>query len=262
MLFCPLCSGSSGNATFIEAGGARVLVDAGLTGKRITELLAGLGVAPDTLDAILVTHEHSDHVQGVGVLSRRYGIPVYANEACFGRMLPQTGALAPGKARVFEPDRPFFIRDVEVLPFSTPHDSARPVGYTFAHKGCRCAVMTDIGHVTQHMLDTVANADILLLEANHDVDMLRAGAYPYALKQRILSGTGHLCNEDAGYALVKLFGRGLRNVILGHLSAENNTPELALVTVQTVLDDAGVLPAMRVLVAERDRPTGLFEVGA
>ena len=116
MLFCPLCSGSSGNATFIEAGDARILVDAGLAGRRIAELLNGIGVSPDTLDAILVTHEHSDHVHGVGVLSRRYGIPVYANADCFARMLPQTGALAPGMARVFEPDRPFFVRDVEVLP--------------------------------------------------------------------------------------------------------------------------------------------------
>ena len=260
MLFSPLCSGSSGNASYLEAGGVRLLVDAGVTVKRFRELMAMIDVAPESLNAILITHEHSDHVSGIGVLSRRYDIPVYAAAECWANMPASIGEIAPKNIRVFEPDRDFYLQQLCVHPFTTPHDAAHAVGYTFVHGGRKLSIMTDIGHVSNRMLDAVAGSDLILLEANHDVDMLKAGSYPYSLKMRILSSHGHLCNEDAGLVLQKLHAKGVRNAILGHLSEENNTPELALVTVQSMLDEAGLLESMFVTVADRFQPCGLFEL--
>ena len=260
MLFSPLCSGSSGNTSYLDAGGVRLIVDAGVTAKRLRELMNMIDVSPEGLDAILVTHEHSDHVSGIGVLSRKYDIPVYAAAACWEHMPASIGEIAAKNIRVFEPDREFYLKQLCVLPFSTPHDAAHAVGYSFVHDGKKLSIMTDIGHVSSRMLDAVANSNLILLEANHDVDMLRAGSYPYSLKMRILSSHGHLCNEDAGLVLQKLHDRGVRNAILGHLSQDNNTPELALVTVQSLLEQAGLLDSMFVTVADRFQPCGLFEI--
>ena len=260
MLFSPLCSGSSGNASYLEAGGVRLLVDAGVTAKRMKELMDLIDVSPETLNAILVTHEHTDHISGVGVLSRRYDIPVYAAAECWENMPASIGEIAPKNVRVFEPDREFYLGQLCVHPFTTPHDAAHAVGYAFVHGGKKLSIMTDIGHVSNTMLDAVAQSDLILLEANHDVDMLKAGSYPYPLKMRILSSRGHLCNEDAGLVLQKLHNRGVKNAILGHLSLENNTPELALITVQSVLEEAGLLESMFVTVADRFQPCGLFEL--
>ena len=188
MLFAPLCSGSSGNASFLQADSLRLLIDAGVSCKRLTGLLAQIDVDPATIGGILITHEHSDHVAGVGVFARKYRVPVYADQACMERLLPIAGGLPPELMRVFTPDKAFFIKSLRVLPFSTPHDCAGPVGYALWHGDKKLSIMTDIGHVTEKMLDAVADSDLMLLEANHDVDMLRAGSYPYPLKQRILGG--------------------------------------------------------------------------
>ena len=260
MLFCPLCSGSSGNAAYVEAGGARLLVDAGLAASRILALLREAGFDPAALDGILVTHEHSDHIRGVGVLSRKLGLPVYATAATWPAMTRGIGPIPVQNMRVIEPDREFILKSCRILPFSTPHDAAGPVGYVFATQNRKLALMTDIGHVSKRMLEAVSGADLLLLEANHDADMLRAGSYPYALKMRILSARGHLSNEDAGRVLARLYESGVRGAILGHLSKENNTPELALLTVRSVLAEAGIGDELFVTVAERDRPTGVFEL--
>lgn len=260
MKFSPLSSGSSGNATYIEADGVRLLVDAGLTCKRITELLDMIGVEPGQLTAVLLTHEHIDHIRGVSVLSKKHDIPVYANAACWSAMREHGMAegVSPRNMRVFETDRDFYLDGVRVYPFSTSHDAAHPVGYTISAGGRKCAVCTDLGRVDERILGILAGADILLLEANHDVDMLMAGSYPHMLKKRILSGQGHLCNEDCAKALVKLYASGVRNAVLGHLSDENNYPQLAYATVTSILEDAGLLDEVRVAVAERSMPTGVF----
>ena len=260
MLFCPLCSGSSGNASFLEAEGRRFLIDAGLTRKRIAALLESIGVPLHTIDAVFLTHEHVDHVAGAGVLARAHHIPVYAAADCFSALPPSVGEIPAACMRVFEPDREFFCGKVRVLPFSTTHDAAHAVGYSFMAEGRKVTVMTDVGHVDDRLLTQLSGSDLVLLEANHDVDMLLAGPYPYPLKQRILSRRGHLCNEDCGRALIALHERGVRNVILGHLSRENNTPELARVTIEAMLESAGILSDMRVSVALRDRPLGMFEI--
>ncbi len=260
MKFSPLCSGSSGNATYIEAGGARLLIDAGLTCKRLTELLDMIGVDAASLTAILVTHEHIDHIRGISVLSKKYDVPVYANADCWNAMRSQLAGVSPRNMRVFESDRDFFLGDVRIYPFSTSHDAAHPVGYTVSAGKHKCAVCTDLGHLDERILGILAGADIVLLEANHDVDMLMAGSYPYVLKKRILSGQGHLCNEDCARALVRLYASGVHNAVLGHLSNENNYPALAYATVCSILEDEGLLDGVRVAVAERDKPTGVFEI--
>lgn len=260
MRFSPLCSGSSGNASYLEADGARLLIDAGGTGKRIESLLEEIGVSASSLDAILLTHEHIDHVQGVGVLSRRYDLPVFAAADCFAALPPSIGGVAPARMRVFEPDHPFFFHGLQILPFSVPHDSARAVGYTFEDAFGRCAILTDVGCISEHLMEILSGSGVLLLEANHDVDMLLSGSYPYPLKRRILSQSGHLCNEDAASAIVRLAAQGTREFILGHLSRENNTPDLAAVTVRSALTAAGFGGEVRVTVARRDHATGTFAV--
>ncbi len=256
----PLCSGSSGNSTYIEAGDARLLIDAGLSCRRITELLESVGANPAQLSAILITHEHSDHIRGVNILSKKHGLKVYANRECWGALAPILKDVSPMNRCVFESDREFYIGGAAILPFSTYHDAAHPVGFTVRHGGHKAAICTDIGHIDRRILEILSGSELVLLEANHDVDMLMAGGYPYDLKKRILSGSGHLCNEDCGKALVALYQRGLRNAILGHLSAENNYPELAMVTVRSALETAGIGEEMRLALALRDRPTGCFEL--
>ena len=260
MIFCPLCSGSSGNSSFLESGGTRSLIDAGLSAKRIAELLKEIDIDIATISAILVTHEHSDHISGIGVLSKKYRIPVYANAECFNAMPAASREKIPASCiRLFDTDHLFFLSGLQILPFSTPHDAARSVGFSILSEGCKCTVMTDIGHIDERMLSIAADSDLLLIEANHDVDMLMAGSYPYQLKKRILSGRGHLCNEDCADALIALHERGVRNVILGHLSKENNSPELAQVTIDSALKTAGIHD-MNIMIANRDHPLGMFSI--
>lgn len=261
MKMIPLCSGSSGNSTYIETGDARILIDAGFSCKRICELLESVGVHAADLNALFITHEHSDHIKGIEILSKKYGIPVFANASCWNRLSALCPRIPPAQIRVFESDMEFFLGKTRILPFTTPHDSAHSVGYAVTSGGQKAVVCTDIGHVDKRLLSLLSGADILLLESNHDVDMLMAGPYPYDLKKRILSGIGHLSNEDCGRALVKLYPTGVRNVILGHLSAENNYPPLAVETVKGVLEMAGITD-MHIALANRDYPTGIFEIGS
>ena len=260
MKLCPLCSGSSGNATYIEAGNARLLIDAGLSCKRITELLERVGVAPRTLSAILITHEHIDHVRGVNILSKKYDIPVYANADTWSVLKAPLRDVAAKNVCVFESDRDFYLAGARILPFSVPHDAVHCVGFTVSAQGHKVGVCTDLGHVDARILSILSGCDLLLFEANHDVDMLMAGSYPYLLKKRILSGNGHMNNDDCGRALVKLHETGVKNVILGHLSQENNYPALAMIAVRSVLEEAGIANDMQIAVAAREEPTGVFEI--
>ncbi len=261
MIFAPLVSGSSGNCTYVEAGDVRLLIDAGPSARRICGLLREIGVEPSSIGAILITHEHTDHIGGVAVFSKQYGIPVYANAETHDAMLLKKAEIPPALVRVIEPDRVFFIRQARILPFSTQHDSARSMGYSVMHAGCKCTVMTDTGRVTERMLEAASGSDVILIEANHDVEMLKCGPYPAMLKHRILSARGHLSNEDCGTALCRLHETGVTNAVLGHLSQENNTPELARVTVESILQEKGILGEMRIVVARRLEPTGVFRIG-
>ena len=261
MKISPLFSGSSGNCSVICAGGANLLVDAGMTGKSIISALDDVGVDPKDLTAILVTHEHSDHIKSVGILSRRFNIPVYANEGTWKAMGPFIGDVSLRNIRTFVNGQDFYIDNVDITPFSTSHDAADPVGYSFFHKGKRIVYMTDTGCVTEKLRSYAEGADILFLESNHDIDMLKNGPYPYHLKRRILSDKGHLSNAAAGELLNKLYPTGVRRVILAHLSRENNTERIAYDTVRTSLLEGGIPERDFFLtVAHRDRVTGIFEI--
>jgi phosphoribosyl 1,2-cyclic phosphodiesterase len=262
MLFYPLFSGSSGNASLVEAGDIRILIDAGVTGSALTRALSEIDVDPKSVSGILITHEHSDHIHGAGVFSRKYDVPIFANGGTWEGMQPFVGNIAPHNVRVFETNRDFYIQSVNITPFKTPHDALESVGYRIDFNGKRLAVMTDIGAAEPCLLDAVEGADLLMIEANHDVDMLKSGRYPYVLKRRILSDVGHLSNESAGIALAKLYLKGLRHAILGHLSLDNNLEELALATVREILRSEDISDAsFELTVAHRDRLTGRYEVG-
>lgn len=261
MIFCPLYSGSSGNALFVQAGQTRLLIDAGKPGKTIGEALHLIGVEPDTLDGILITHEHSDHIAGAGVMCRKYHIPVYATEDTWAAMDGKVGAVPPGLRRTFDKREDFYLGQVGVVPFAIPHDAADPVGYRLYGGGVSIATATDLGHFSRRVLDAVAGSSMVLLESNHDPDMLRANPhYSSYLKQRILGNRGHLSNQACAEALLQLVDSGVRHVILGHLSGENNLPELALRTSERRAEEAGLHLGrdLSIDLAWRDRVGGVY----
>lgn len=260
MKFSPLYSGSSGNCSIISDGSSCVLIDAGMTGKAILTALSQIGVDPGRISAIVVTHEHSDHIKGVGIMSRKFNIPVYANEGTWKAMAPLIGDVSMKNIRTFVTGQNFYVGDLDITPFSTSHDAAEPVGYTFFSKGKRIVYMTDTGCVSEALRETAAGADLLFLEANHDIAMLKNGPYPYQLKKRILSDKGHLSNSAASSLLTKLYTTGVRRTILAHLSRENNTEQIAFNTVRAALDAEGIGKDYFLTVAHRDRVTGVFEL--
>lgn len=259
MRFIPLFSGSSGNCSVIQTEKATLLVDAGLTGKAVCGALASAGINPASIDGILVTHDHIDHTRAVGILSRKYDMPVYANAGTWEAMNPIVKQVDFRNVRVFRTDEDFYIGDINILPFKTPHDAKESVGFIFISRGSKLAYMTDIGCVHESMLNPAAGAQLVFIESNHDVQMLKTGPYPYVLKKRILSDNGHLSNADCGAALVRLYSTGVRRAVLGHLSQENNTEETAFSTVTQALEAAGISD-MQLVVAKRDGVTGVFEV--
>ena len=202
MRFIPLFSGSSGNCSVIQTEKATLLVDAGLTGKAVCGALASAGINPASVDGILVTHDHIDHTRAVGILSRKYDMPVYANAGTWEAMNPIVKQVDFRNVRVFRTDEDFYIGDINILPFKTPHDAKESVGFIFISRGSKLAYMTDIGCVHESMLNQAAGAQLVFIESNHDVQMLKTGPYPYVLKKRILSDNGHLSNADCGAACI------------------------------------------------------------
>lgn len=258
--FCSLVSGSSGNCTYMETDRTRILIDAGLSGKRIEGLLKSIDVCPTTIDYILVTHEHIDHIRGAGVLSRRYDIPIIANNKTWMAMEKTIGEIKESNIKVIESDKDFILRDLGIHPFRTFHDAAEPVGYCIYHGNTKISIITDTGWVNDYIKNKIKNSSLYLIESNHDVDMLKKGSYPWHLKRRILSQNGHLSNEDAGKVLSELLtGKG-EMVLLGHLSQENNTPSLAHKTVKECIESYGI-DTLRDIVLEltyRHRPTKIY----
>ena len=256
----PLFSGSSGNCTLLESGDTKILIDAGLACKTICEALAVCGVDPATLSAILITHEHSDHIKGAGILSRKFGLPIYANEGTWDGMESKLGIIDESLCRTFDTDKSFCIDNIDITPFSIPHDTNDPVAFSFIAEGKKVSIATDIGHVTKRIEKQLSGSDLLLMEANHDVDMLIHGSYPKELQSRILSNHGHLSNEKCGETLCRLYKTGVKRSILGHLSRENNTEKLAVETVSSMLAESGIGRDYMLKVAHHDRVSGKFEV--
>lgn len=238
--FCSLASGSSGNCQYLETDRTRVLIDAGLSGKKVEDLLTAIKVCPTTIDSILVTHEHRDHIKGVGVLSRRYDIPIYANAGTWSGMWGVIGEIKNKNIKIFETNKFFQLRDLDIYPFGIFHDATEPVGYCLYYKNEKISILTDTGCVNNEIKDNIKGSSIYLIESNHDIKMLKEGKYPWFLKERIMSPHGHLSNEDAGDLIADIVkGKG-EKVLLGHLSKENNTPFLAYNTVKRILRGVGI----------------------
>lgn len=261
LIFAPLFSGSNGNATLIQYGDTRILIDAGRSGKQLTAAMAKVGVTPDTLDAILITHEHSDHIAGVGVLARRYNLPVYATKGTWDAMAAKVKEIPFYQVRTFDRREDFYIGGLGIVPFAIPHDAADPVGYRIYGGSVSVAVATDMGHFSTRVEEALKGVDMVLLESNHDPDMLKYNPhYSAALKKRILGKHGHLCNADSASAVMKLLYYGTRRVILGHLSGENNTPELARSVTLDRLAQADALKEMVVELADRNGCEGVYRI--
>ncbi len=255
-----LGSGSSGNATLVWAGGTRVLVDAGFSARDLARRLARLSIEPEEIDAIVVTHDHSDHTKGMGVFARRHGTPLYltapTRDAC-------EKLLRGGETVVtYHPGRPFTIGDVRVEPFLTVHDAADPVGVALVDEctGLRLGVATDLGRPTAQIRHALEACDLLVLEANHDEVLLRTSQYPWSVKRRIASSHGHLSNQAAAQFAVELLHPRLAGVVLAHLSRECNRPHLALDVVREALEAAGWTGYLSV--ARQDEPTAILDVEA
>lgn len=251
---CPLSSGSSGNCILVQAADCTVLIDCGITGKSAQTELARAGVDPNSIDAIIVTHEHIDHISGVGILCRRFNIPVYATLGTWKAMIDQLGKINPMLIRYIAAEVPFSINGAEFHPFSTSHDAAESIGLKFTDGEKHGAVATDMGTVTKHIYDLLSDCSIMLIEANHDEAMLIRGPYPARLKERILSDHGHLSNKLCGALCAKLVREGaLRKIMLGHLSSDNNTPRIAYETVSNSINATGftVDENIELYVAER-----------
>ena len=231
-------SGSSGNSTYIGNGNTHILIDAGVSCKQIVEPIGELGVAPGDIDAVFITHEHIDHIKGIGVLARKYRIPLYATPGTWQGIGKTVGDIPEESVRYVYPGSMTLVGGLCVKPFSIPHDAAEPVGYSVFTDNRKLTVATDIGCPTEEIKDNIYDSDVLLLEANHDVNMLQVGPYPYPLKQRILGDRGHLSNENSGRLLCRLLHDNLKHIVLGHLSKENNIPQLAYETVRLEINQA------------------------
>ncbi len=223
---CILASGSRGNAVYVSGGSTSILIDAGLSGIEIERRLNSKGLYPEDLDAILVSHEHTDHIQGVGVLSRRFNLPVYMSSKTEKAAVSQLGNVRVIKN--FECGSPFMIKDLSIHPFSISHDAEDPSGFTVNQNGTKIGIATDLGIATSMVKEHLKGCSLLILEANHDEDMLINGPYPWPIKQRIKSRTGHLSNEASKNLLKELQHDRLKYVMLAHLSETNNTPQKAL----------------------------------
>ncbi len=251
-----LMSGSSGNAIYIETSKTKILIDAGQAGRRLSQALEeGCGVKAGELDAILVTHAHRDHILGAGVMSRRYDLPLYATEGTWCEMESLIGPVAPEWRYYIDTEKTWQIGDIKIEPFPTSHDALEPIGVICSCGQKRVGMATDSGVFTTRMGNVLKNLDCLVLEANHDVKLLNEGPYPWPLKKRIAGVLGHLSNDGAGQALLKICEEKTKNVILAHLSEENNKPSLALETVQEALKSHQVsLENIDIMVAPRHRP--------
>ncbi|MPW25278.1 MBL fold metallo-hydrolase [Alkalibaculum sp. M08DMB] len=260
MKFCSLYSGSSGNCLFLEDNNTKILIDGGVSGKKIVENLKQIDVKPEEIDALLITHDHIDHTRGVGILSRRYNIPIYSNQGTWDIASKSLGKIAADNCIIFKSNNELCINGLSIMPFLIHHDAGEPVGFSITNGKQKIGIITDTGEVTEGILSNLQECDLVMIESNHDVQMLKVGRYPYYLKKRILSKIGHLSNEDAAEIILRLVNEGLNKVILAHLSEENNFPELAFETTSSLLTQNNIKVQKDVVleVASRFNPSTLF----
>jgi phosphoribosyl 1,2-cyclic phosphodiesterase len=233
MRVCVLGSGSSGNCTYIEHGLTRLLVDAGLRAKEIVRRLSLIGIEPETLSGILISHEHHDHIHGAAALARKFKFPVFISQKAlaFSPSSLQHAVNIPIAA-----DVPVQIGAFTVTPFSTPHDSVDPLAFSIRTSYSRACIVTDVGFISDNIREKIVKTDLLVIESNHDLEMLRTGPYPWSLKQRVMSNVGHLSNEALAFFFSEYYDGTERTVMLTHLSRQNNHPQLAYVAASRALE--------------------------
>ncbi|MFC7061085.1 MBL fold metallo-hydrolase [Halobacillus seohaensis] len=260
--FSVLASGSTGNAFYIESGKEKILVDAGLSGKKIEGLLEQIQVDPHDLSRILVTHEHSDHIKGLGIMARRYNLPIYANDKTWQAMEGQLGKLSVDQKFHFNMEETRSFGGIDIESFAVSHDAADPMFYTFHQEGKKISLVTDLGYVSERIKKTVEGSDALIFESNHDVSMLRMCRYPWNIKRRILGDSGHVSNEDCALALSDIINDQTKRVYLAHLSADNNMKDLARMSVKEVLKERGFQIGSRIELHDTDpaEATPIYDV--
>lgn len=260
MKLCSIASGSSGNCVYVGEDNTHILIDAGISGKRIEEGLARMGLSGSNLDAVFVTHEHSDHIQGLGILARKYQVPIFATKETLEAVIKSKniGRIDESLLNFIKPDKSVKIGNIKMNPFSISHDASNPVCYTIECGEHKVGIATDLGMYDTYILNKLAGSEVLYIEANHDVNMLMVGKYPYSLKQRILGNRGHLSNDSTAKLICELQHEGLKQILLAHLSKENNYAELAYETVRVEVEQnwrSKIFP--RIMVANRDIPSEL-----
>ena len=251
--FSVLSSGSGGNSVYIEADGKRILIDAGLSEKKLSQRMAHIDRSLNGLDAVFATHEHSDHIRGMGPLLRRHQLPLYTTEGTYNRARHSLGTL-PSFNRI-RAGQPVEFGELVVEPYATPHDAEESVAFVIHFRGLRLGLATDLGKVTAEVKSKLQKLDALLIESNHDLEMLDTGPYPWVTKKRIKSDVGHLSNEACGEMLSSVKHSGLRLIVLMHMSETNNHPELARITARQAL---GQDDSTEMIIAEQNHPTPLI----
>ena len=250
-----------GNCLFVETENTKLLIDAGVSLKKIESGLETLNVSPFSLDGILVTHEHSDHIQSLGNLSKKFNLPVFANSETFDAMPRQTDKISTENITKFKNDEKFSIKDIEITPFSIPHDAANPCGFNICYNNDKISIATDMGHINSKIIKQLEGSKFILLESNYDSEVLKFSKYPFALKQRIAGPNGHLSNDSASKTINYLIHDNLQTAMLGHLSKENNFPELAYQTVVNELINSGSdISKINLSVASRDHASELIHI--
>lgn len=259
--FCSLYSGSSGNSLLVESQNTKILIDAGVSAKKIVDGLSLIGVDISSIDAVLVTHEHTDHIQSLGTISKKYNLPVYANSKTWDAMPLQRDKIDEKNQKFFVSTQNFEIGDLKIDSFLIPHDAAEPCGFNIFCGNEKISIATDIGHMTTQIINSLEGSSFLMLEANYEPEVLKCSRYPYLLKTRIAGPNGHLSNQIAGKTVATLLDSGLENVMLGHLSKENNLPELAY---QSVVEELSFsnhsIDDVSIQVANREKPSEIINI--
>lgn len=262
MRFSVLASGSTGNSIYVETDDHAFLVDAGLSAKRIEQQLAAIGRSMDNVNGILVTHEHSDHIKGIGVLARRHKVPIYANEKTWNAMNGLVGEVPLEQRFHFNMETSLSFGTLDIQSFAVSHDAVDPMFYVFHEKDRKLSIITDTGYVSDRMKGHIAASDAFVFESNHDVSMLQMGRYPWSIKRRILSDVGHVSNEDAAIAMSEVVAEKQTSIYLSHLSKDNNMKDLARMSVSQTLEACGIRTGEFVHLHDTDaeQPTTLVTV--
>ncbi len=255
--YCSLYSGSSGNSFFVQTDKTKILIDAGVSSKKIVSALLEFNIDVNSIDAILITHEHSDHTKGLATLSNKYNIPIYITSKTLNALNDISKKINTENINFFNLLETFEIGDFKIFAFPIPHDAVNPCGFNIYYKTKKISIATDIGHISSGLLEYLKNSNSIFLESNYDPEILKFSSYPFSLKQRISGDIGHLSNENAGKVLARLYDSGLKNALLVHLSKENNFPELAY---RTVYDEIINCKNLKLEIAPRNNPSKMLEV--